>query len=88
MQDLDSFISPILGFEGDIPIPAIPISAHDPSVESSEDPSTRSNASASRTQDCKQKVSIAPSHPKKAKKPPRNSWAESRSPTQNLRILL
>jgi hypothetical protein len=68
MQDLDSFISPILGFEGDILIPAIPISARDPGAESSKDPSAGSSASASRTQACKRKVLIDPSLPKKARK--------------------
>jgi hypothetical protein len=58
MQDLDSLISPIPGFEG-----AIPISACDPGVESSEDPSTGSSASASRTRACKRKAPINPSPP-------------------------
>jgi hypothetical protein len=65
---LDSFISPILGFEGDNPIPAILISTRDPRIESSEDPSTGSHASASRTQACKRKAPIDPSPHKKAKK--------------------
>jgi hypothetical protein len=60
MQDLDNFILPIPGFESNIPIPAIPISAHDPSVGFS--------ASASRTRDYKRKVPIDLSPPKKAKK--------------------
>jgi hypothetical protein len=53
MQDLDSFISPIHGFECDIPIPAILISAYDPGAESSEDPSIGSSVSALRIQACK-----------------------------------
>jgi hypothetical protein len=68
MQDLDCFISPIPGFEGDIPIPAILISASDPGTESSKDPSTGSSASASRTRACKRKVPIYPNPSKKAKK--------------------
>jgi hypothetical protein len=68
MQDLDIFISPIPGFDGDIPIPAIPISAHDPGTESSEDPSTGSSAGTSRTRACKRKAPIDPNTPKKAKK--------------------
>jgi hypothetical protein len=68
MQDLDSFISPIPGFEGDISIPATPISTRDPAAESSKDPSARSSASASRTRACKQKAPINPSPLKKAKK--------------------
>jgi hypothetical protein len=68
MQDLDSFTSPILGFKGDIPIPAIPVSARDPGVKSSQGPSTRSDAGASRTRANKWKAPIDPSHQKKAKK--------------------
>jgi hypothetical protein len=68
MQDLDSFISPIPEFEGDIPILAILILAHDPGAESSEDPSTGSNANASRTRAYKRNAPINPSPPKKAKK--------------------
>jgi hypothetical protein len=63
MQDLDSFISPVPGFEGDIPILAILISARDPGAESSEDPSAGSSASASRTWTYKKKVPIDPSPP-------------------------
>jgi hypothetical protein len=70
MQDWDSynFISPIPGFEGDIPIPAILISTRDPGVESSEDPSAGPSASASSTRACKRKAPIDPSPTKKAKK--------------------
>jgi hypothetical protein len=50
MQDIDNFISPVPGFEGDIPTLAVPILACDPGVESSEDPSAGSSASVSRTQ--------------------------------------
>jgi hypothetical protein len=71
MHDLDSFILPIPGFEGDIPIPTILISARDPAVESSEDPSARPGARASRTRAYKQKAPIDPSPPKKDKKPTR-----------------
>jgi hypothetical protein len=68
MQDLDNFILPIPGFEGDILIPSILILAHDPGAESSEDSSVRSSSSTSRTQACKQKAPIDPNPPKKAKK--------------------
>jgi hypothetical protein len=68
MQDLDSFILHIPRFEGDIPIPVIPVSACDPGAESSEDPSTGSSASGTRTQACKRKVPIDLNPPKKAKK--------------------
>jgi hypothetical protein len=50
MQDLDSFISLILGFKGYNLIPAIPVSAHSPGSEAIDDPSARSSADASRTQ--------------------------------------
>jgi hypothetical protein len=63
MQDFDSFISPIPGFEGDIPI-----SARDSSIESSKDPSSGPSASASWTRTCKQKASIDLSPSKKEKK--------------------
>jgi hypothetical protein len=68
MQDLDNFISPIPRFEGDVPIPAIPISAHYPGAESSEDPPTGSSANTPRTRACKQKVPLDPYPTKKAKK--------------------
>jgi hypothetical protein len=61
MQDLDSFISPIPKFEGDMSIPTIPISARDLAVESSKDPSTRYSVGASRTQASKRKAPIDPS---------------------------
>jgi hypothetical protein len=68
MLNLDSLILPIPGFEGNILVPTKPISARDPGVESSEDPSTGSNASASRTWACKRRAPIDPSSHKKAKK--------------------
>jgi hypothetical protein len=68
MQDFDSFILPIPGFEGDIPIPTILISARDPGAESSEHPSIRPSASASRMRAYKRKMPIDLSPSKKAKK--------------------
>jgi hypothetical protein len=68
MRDLDSFILSIPGFNSDIPIPAIPILAYDPCVDSSKDPSTGSSVSASQTWACKQKSPIDPNPPKKAEK--------------------
>jgi hypothetical protein len=70
MQDLDSFTSPILGFESDILIPAIPVLARAPGVKNSQCPSTRSGAGTSRTQASKRKAPINPSYQKKAKKAP------------------
>jgi hypothetical protein len=39
MQALDSFISPVPDFDGDIPILAVPVSARPPSDEPVSDPS-------------------------------------------------
>jgi hypothetical protein len=60
MQDLDRFISSIPRIEGDILIPAMPVSAYNPGVETSEDPSVGSSAGASRTRASKQKAPIDP----------------------------
>jgi hypothetical protein len=68
MQALDSFISPIPGFEGDIPIPAIPILARPPGSESINDPSARANASISKSWAGKRKETANPTPQKKAKK--------------------
>jgi hypothetical protein len=68
MQDLDSFILPIPDFEGDIPILAIPISAHPPGGEAIDNPSTGSSADASKTQASKRKATANPTPQKKAKK--------------------
>jgi hypothetical protein len=38
MQALDNFISPIPGFDDDIPIPAIPVLAWPPSDDPMSDP--------------------------------------------------
>jgi hypothetical protein len=68
MQALDSFISPIPGFDGDILFSAIPVSAQPPGGESVGDPSTGASASASKTQAGKWKASVKPPPQKKAKK--------------------
>jgi hypothetical protein len=68
MRELDNFISPIPGFEGDMPIPAIPITARDPGAGSSKDPSTGSSANASRTQAYKQKALIDLNPPRKPRR--------------------
>jgi hypothetical protein len=68
MQALDSFISPIPGFEGDILIPAIPILARPPGSESINDPSARANASISKSWAGKRKETANPTPQKKAKK--------------------
>jgi hypothetical protein len=63
MQALDNFISPIPGFDGDILILAIPVSARPPGDESTSDPSAGASASALKTQVGKRKA-IANSHPR------------------------
>jgi hypothetical protein len=50
MQVMDSFISPIPRFEGDIPILAIPISSQSPGGEPANDPSAGARAGALETQ--------------------------------------
>jgi hypothetical protein len=70
MQDLDSFILLIPGFEGDISIPTTLVSAHDPIIKSSQGPSIGSGTGASRTWASKQRAPIAASYPKKSKKAP------------------
>jgi hypothetical protein len=65
MQDLDSFISPIPGFEGDILIPAIPILTHNPSIESFQDTPARSSAGNPKTREGNRRAPIDPSPQKK-----------------------
>jgi hypothetical protein len=79
MQALDSFISPIPSFEGDIPIPAIPVSAQPPGDEADSDPSTGASAGIPRTQARKRKATANPSPTKKTKKAPGKPPGESRS---------
>jgi hypothetical protein len=66
MHALDSFISPIPGFDGDIPILAISVLARPSGDKPTSDPSTR--ASASKTRVSKQKATANPIPQKKAKK--------------------
>jgi hypothetical protein len=66
MQALDSFISPIPDFEGDIPIPAILVSAQPPGGEADSDPSTGASVSTPRTRAGKRKATANPSPQKKA----------------------
>jgi hypothetical protein len=82
MHDLDRFVSPIPRFEGDVPIPAIPILARDPGPESSEEPPAGSSASTPRTQACKRKAPANPNPPKKG-----NLWAGSRSLVINKKLV-
>jgi hypothetical protein len=56
MQALDSFVSPIPGFEGDIPILTILVSAKPPNGEVDSDSSTGVSADTSRTRAGKRKA--------------------------------
>jgi hypothetical protein len=60
MQALDNFLSPIPSFDGDIPIPAVPVLVQPPSDESVDDPSVGASASASKTRGSKRKASANP----------------------------
>jgi hypothetical protein len=68
MQALDNFISPIPGFNSDIPISAILVLAWPPGDEPASDPSIKANASASKTWCSKWKAAANPTPQKKAKK--------------------
>jgi hypothetical protein len=68
MQALDNFISPIPGFEGDIPIPAIPVSAKPPGGEADSDPSTGASADAPQTWAGKRKATANLTPQKRTKK--------------------
>jgi hypothetical protein len=68
MQALDSFISCIAGFEGDIPILVIPVLAWPPGNESTSDPSIGTGASALKTWVGKRKGTTNLTPQKKAKK--------------------
>jgi hypothetical protein len=56
MQALDNFISPIPGFDGDIPILAILVSTRSPGHEPTSDPSICVSANSSKTWVGKRKV--------------------------------
>jgi hypothetical protein len=76
MQGLGSFISPVPGFDGDIPIPAIPVSARSPSDESTSDPSAGADASALKTRAGKRKATANLTLQKKVRKTTRKSAGE------------
>jgi hypothetical protein len=65
---LDSFISPIPGFDGDILIPAIPILNRPPGDEPMSDPSVEASVITLKTRADKQKVTTNLIPLKKAKK--------------------
>jgi hypothetical protein len=68
MQALDIFICPVPGFNDDIPILVILVLAQPPGDEPASDPSTRANASTSKTRSSKRKAAAKPTPQKKAKK--------------------
>jgi hypothetical protein len=68
MQDLDSFISPIPDFEGDILILPILVSVQPPSGEVESDPFVRVSVGLLRTRAGKQKATTNPPSQKKGKK--------------------
>jgi hypothetical protein len=75
MQALDSFISPVPDFNGDILILAVSVLAQRPGDETVCDPYARASASASKTQASKWKATAKPIPQKKAKKA---TWRSSR----------
>jgi hypothetical protein len=68
LQALNSFIAPIPGFEGDIPIPAILVLARPPGDESTNNPFAGASANSYKTQAGKRKAAPNPTPQKKAKK--------------------
>jgi hypothetical protein len=68
MQALDIFISPVPGFNGDIPILAIPALVRPPGDQPTSDPSVGASANASKTQAGNWKATANPTPQKKAKK--------------------
>jgi hypothetical protein len=68
MQTMDSFISPIPGFNNDIPIQAIPVLAWTPGDESISDPSVRASAITLKTRAGKRKATANPTPQNKARK--------------------
>jgi hypothetical protein len=73
MQVLDSFNSPILGFEGDVPILAIPLSTRSLSGEPAGDSTAGASAGSLRTRAGKCKAST----PHLSRKRLRRSWARN-----------
>jgi hypothetical protein len=67
MQALSTFISPIPEFEGDIPIPVIPVSVWSLSDESASDPIAGASVGAS-TRVGKHETPVILTPPKKARK--------------------
>jgi hypothetical protein len=68
LQALDNFIAPIPGFEGEMPILAVPILARTPSAESVITTSKGPSARSLKTQAGKRKVASTLPPPKKIRK--------------------
>jgi hypothetical protein len=68
LQALDNFIAPIPGFEGEMPILAVPILARTPSAESVITTSKGPSAGSLKTQAVKRKVASTLPPPKKIRK--------------------
>jgi hypothetical protein len=68
MEALDSFISPVPGFDSDILIPTVPVLARPPIDEPVSDRFAGVSASASKTWAGKRKATGNPTRQKKAKK--------------------
>jgi hypothetical protein len=69
MQALDNFISPIPGFNGDVPILTMPILTQPPGNESvSDTPHAGASARVPKTRPSKRKAAANPTLQKKAKK--------------------
>jgi hypothetical protein len=79
MQALDSFISPIPGFDRDVPILAIPVLTQSPGNEITSDPSAGVGASASRTRAGKRKTTANLTPQKKPRSARGNPWVELKS---------
>jgi hypothetical protein len=88
MQALDSFISSVPSFDGDIPISAIPVLTRPLGDESMTDPSAGVSASTLKAQANKQKATVHPTPPKKARKSQGNSQAESKLMNPHPMLLL
>jgi hypothetical protein len=78
MQALDSFISPIPVFEGDIPILAIAVSARSSNGESTSDLSAEASTGVSSTRVGKHKAAVNLTPRRKPRRPQANLLVESR----------
>jgi hypothetical protein len=78
-QALDTFTAPVLGFEGDILIPAVSISTRTPSIDSVDDSSVGPSIGSSRTLVGKRKAAATP--PKK-----KNPWKAMNKKASGVKI--